>query len=56
MDEDMSPSSLIHAMHMAWVEGLGRRLGLMLDVRKGTHRCVDGGIFVEMDSYATASF
>ena len=56
MDEDMSPSSLVHAMQMARVEGLGRRLGLMPDVGKGVHRCLDGGTFVEMNRYAIASF
>ena len=28
---------------------------MCLDVRKGAHRCVDVGSFVELDSYAIAS-
>ena len=44
MDEDMSPSSLDRAMHILggkFVEEVGNEL----DVGKGAHRCVDGGIF-----------
>ena len=44
MDEDMSPSSLDRAMHVL-DERFGEEVGIELDVGKGAHRCVDGGIF-----------
>ena len=44
MDEDMSPSSLDRAMHVL-VGKLAEEVGIELDVGKGAHRCVDGGIF-----------
>lgn len=47
MDEDMSPSSLIRAMHMAGEE-FGEEVRIELDVGKGIYRCVDGG-FIRRD-------
>ena len=56
MDEDMSPSSLIRAMHMAWVKSLGRRLGLSWMLRRGFIGAWMEDSFVEMDRYAIVSF
>ena len=44
MDEDMSPSSLDRAMHILGGE-FAEEVGIELDVGKGVHRYVDGGIF-----------
>ena len=44
MDDDMSPSSLDRAMHVSGGE-FGEEAGIELDVGKGAHRCVDGGLF-----------
>ena len=44
MDEDMSPSSLNRAMHISGGK-FAEEVGIGLDVGKGAHRCVDGGIF-----------
>ena len=44
MDEDMSPSSLDRVMHILG-EKFVEEVGIELDVGKGVHRCVDGGIF-----------
>ena len=44
MDEDMSPSSLDRAMYVLGGK-FAEEVGTELDVGKGAHRCVDGGIF-----------
>lgn len=44
MDEDMSPSSLVRVMHISGGE-FAEEVGMELDVGKGAHRCVDGGLF-----------
>ena len=43
MDEDMSPSSVDRAMSVFGGE-FAEEVGIELDVGKGAHRCVDGGI------------
>ena len=44
MDEDMSPSSLVRAMHVLGGK-FAEEVGIELDAGKGAHRCVDGGLF-----------